>query len=214
MTKLARTTKDKQKNDYVDNKRFYEALIKYNEDLTEWIINCDSLKNKNDSRNLPNEPRIPEYIGKCIYLIANNLKRSFKFSGYSYNDEMVGDAIEDAIKRIKSFDPKKSNNPFAYFTQICYFAMVRRIKAEKKQSKLKNEIIKNTGILNDIIMNVQDQDDGDYTNNYINFLMENIDEEEKVIYNKQTTLQYQNKQKELKNFIETEEETIIENSLD
>lgn len=83
-------------------------------------------------------PRIPEYVGKCLMMIAERLSRKPNFSGYSYRDEMVSDAIENCIMYgVNNFDPAKTNNPFAYFTQIIKFAFFRRIEKESKQQYIK-----------------------------------------------------------------------------
>jgi hypothetical protein len=74
------------------------------------------------------QPRIPNYIGMCIYKIANLLAFSPNFINYTYRDEMISDGIETSIANIKSFDPDKYNNPFAYFTQIIYHAFIIRIQ--------------------------------------------------------------------------------------
>ena len=131
-------------------------------------------------------PRIPEYIGKCIYLIANGLSGYWQFSQYSYRDEMAADGIEDAILRIHSFNPERSKNAFAYFTQICYFAAVRRIKKEKRQKLVKSELVKNSGIVDSLSNNVQTGDDAEYSNQYLQFLLENVDNGPSVETSKET----------------------------
>ena len=153
-------------------------------------------------------PRIPEYIGKCIFLIAKGLSSYYKFSGYSYRDEMMADGLEDCILRIQSFDPAKSKNPFAYFTQIAYFAAVRRIKKEKKQKSIKSEMVKNSGIIESLGSNVQGGDDTEYSNQYLSFLLENVDqntmtEEEKKesLKMKKTTKAHQKRMKDKENAI-------------
>lgn len=242
-----------KKPNYVDNVKFYEALVAYRVKvdaakrahevaLKEWKKICRPILKKIRAENkplykqfledklyreqegewqrdilvhygLPTEPkyispRIPEYIGKCIYLIAMGLSSYYKFSGYSYRDEMAADGIEDAILRIQSFDPAKSKNPFAYFTQICYFAAVRRIKKEKKQKLVKSEMVKNSGIIDSLSNNVQGGDDAEYSNAYLSFLLENVDnntmtEEEKVEAQKmkKTTKAHQKKMKDKENII-------------
>ena len=82
-------------------------------------------------------PQVPEYIGKCILLIGTRLATKPNFSGYSYKEEMISDGIENCLMYIHNFDPEKSQNPFAYFTQIIWFAFLRRIQKEKKQTYIK-----------------------------------------------------------------------------
>ena len=86
-------------------------------------------------------PIVSNYIGECILKIANHLSYKANFINYSYRDEMVADGIETSLRYIDNFDPEKSSNPFAYFTQIIYFAFLRRLTKEKKQSYIKNKIL-------------------------------------------------------------------------
>jgi DNA-directed RNA polymerase specialized sigma24 family protein len=106
---------------YVNNKDLLEALIKYKEECREAEDAGDPL------------PRVPDYIGKCIYQIATRLATKPNFSGYSYKEDMISDGIENCLLYIGNFNPEKSQNPFAYFTQIIWYAFLRRIQKEKKQ---------------------------------------------------------------------------------
>ena len=110
---------------YVDNKEFLRAMI-------EWKEEC----NKADEI-LP----VTDYIGECFLKIANHLSYRPNFINYTYRDEMISDGIENCLQYVKNFNPEKSNNPFAYFTQIIYYAFLRRIAKEKKQSHIKNKMI-------------------------------------------------------------------------
>ena len=110
---------------YVDNKRFYEEMKLY-------ITLCNEAKSTNSEY-----PRIPNYIGECFYKIATKLANRPNFINYSYRDEMVGDGIENCIKYVKSFNPEKSINPFAYFTQIVWNSFIGRIGKEKKEQYVK-----------------------------------------------------------------------------
>lgn len=114
-------------NIYVNKEDFMIALTKYK-------ALCDE--------KFPEVPQVPEYIGSCIMLIAKNLARRPNFSGYSWRDEMIGDAIETCLKYVKSFDPSRGTSPFAYFSQVCWYSFIGRINAEKKQSKIKREIVR------------------------------------------------------------------------
>jgi hypothetical protein len=109
------------KNHYVNNADFLKSMIQYKKD-------CRRAK-----RAAEPKPKIPDYMGKCLMLIAENLSHKPNFISYSFRDEMICDAIENCIMYFDNFDPKKSKNPFAYFTQIIYFAFIRRIHKEKKQ---------------------------------------------------------------------------------
>lgn len=133
---------------YIDNKTFYEAIKKYRE----------SIKVAEEANNP--KPRVPNYIGECILLIANRLATKPNFVNYSYKDEMIADGIENCIMYIDNFDPEKSTNPFAYFTQIIYFAFLRRIQKEKKHLYIKHQVFKNS-MVSDEMFYMQDGDDFD-----------------------------------------------------
>tara|TARA_R100001377_G_scaffold67857_1_gene43152 strand:+ start:321 stop:872 length:552 start_codon:yes stop_codon:yes gene_type:complete len=114
---------------YVDNKEFLQAMI-------EWRVTYD-LAEKEERL----VPPVTNYIGECFLKIATHLAYRPNFINYTYRDEMVSDGIENCLQYVKNFNPEKSNNPFAYFTQIIYYAFLRRIAKEKKQSHVKNKII-------------------------------------------------------------------------
>lgn len=124
---------------YVDNKRLYTEMIKY---INEY--------NHAKAEGLP-PPRASNYIGECIWMIANRLSTNRNFIGYTYREEMIGDAIENCLRYIHNFDPDKSTNPFAYFTQIMYYAFLRRIDKEKKQSYIKYKSMENSIVMNTLV---------------------------------------------------------------
>jgi len=106
---------------YVNNADLLEALIAYKKE-------CREAEDAGDEK-----PRVPDYIGTCIYQIATRLATKPNFSGYSYKEDMISDGIENCLLYINNFNPEKSQNPFAYFTQIIWYAFLRRIQKEKKQ---------------------------------------------------------------------------------
>lgn len=128
---------------YVDNKKLYGEMIHF-------INECNAAEQAGDER-----PKIPEYIGECIFKIATRLATKPNFASYTYKDEMISDGIEVCIRYIHNFNPDKSNNPFAYFTQIIYFAFLQRIQKEKKQAYVKAKSFENSAIMNTLV------DDGD-----------------------------------------------------
>tara|TARA_B100000287_G_scaffold413086_1_gene444237 strand:+ start:1180 stop:1668 length:489 start_codon:yes stop_codon:yes gene_type:complete len=125
--------KRKRSEHYVNNKEFLAALIRYREDVEIAQI-----------RDLP-KPVIPRYIGECFLKIATHLSFKPNFVNYMFKDDMVCDGIENCVQYIHNFDPAKSKNPFAYFTQIIHYAFLRRIQKEKKQLEIKNKILERTG---------------------------------------------------------------------
>lgn len=166
---------------YLDNKKFLEAIKVHRAKVQE--AKAD---------NLP-APRIPDYIGRCILDISTNLARRPNFNGYTYKDEMIADGYEHCIRYFYNFDPEKSNNPFAYFTKIIYYAFLRRLETEKKQTKVKSSMIINSGLFNMLVA----QQEGDTTNydetlkellkDYIdNEVVEDSNTERQVVKYKQT----------------------------
>ena len=117
---------------YVNNKEFLEAMIA-------WREKCAEAKKK-DKEQHP----VTNYIGECFLKIATHLSYRPNFINYTYRDEMISDGIENCLQYVKNFNPEKSQNPFAYFTQIIYYAFLRRITKEKKQTHVRNKIIENT----------------------------------------------------------------------
>lgn len=96
--------------------------------------------NKAKREDLP-LPKVSEYIGECIVSIANKLANKPNFMNYPFREEMISDGIENCLQYLNNFNPRKSSNPFAYFTQIIYFAFVRRIQREKKHLYTKYRMI-------------------------------------------------------------------------
>lgn len=128
------------KNNYINNDDFLNALISYKESVI-----------KSKSENKP-KPKIPEYIGECFLKIAENLAKRPNFFAYTFKDEMISDAIENCLMYFENFDSEKSKNPFAYFTQISWYAFIRRISKERKQQYIKYKATENFGILDEYEM--------------------------------------------------------------
>lgn len=119
----------KPKVHYINNESFLLAMEEYQESVSRAKLD-----------GLP-KPIIPNYIGECVVKIAHHLAQKPNFMNYTYKEDMIADAIENCIKYIDNFDSEKSKNPFAYFTQITYYAFIRRIQKEKKQTLIKCKII-------------------------------------------------------------------------
>ena len=118
---------------YVNNKEFLIAISGYRNSVIE--------ARENDKPR----PRVPNYIGECFLKIATHLSYKPNFVNYMFREDMICDGIENCLQYIDNFDPEKSNNPFAYFTQIIYYAFLRRIQKEKKQMEIKNKILEKSG---------------------------------------------------------------------
>jgi hypothetical protein len=125
------------KNHYVKNEDFLNAL-------TEYRNACKDAKASGKD-----DPPIPNYIGECFLKIAEHLSRKPNFISYTFREEMISDGVENCLMYFRNFDPDKSKNPFAYFTQIIYFAFLRRIMKEKKQLYVKYKATQQWGILDE-----------------------------------------------------------------
>ena len=149
----------KQQEHYVNNKEFTAAVAEFNA----------SVKLAEEEGRTP--PQMSNYIGECIYKIATRLSTRPNFINYTYRDEMICDGIENCIQYIKNFNVEKSNNAFAYITQICYYAFLRRIQKEKKQVFIKQQMTA------DITAQTFDTIDGDttgMTNTNVEWMQENM----------------------------------------
>jgi hypothetical protein len=133
MITTAIMTKRKRSEHYVNNKEFLAALIKYREDKEIALL-----------QGKP-KPPIPRYIGECFLKIANHLSFKPNFVNYMFKEDMISDGIENCVQYIHNFNPEKSQNPFAYFTQIIHYAFLRRIQREKRQLEIKNKILERSG---------------------------------------------------------------------
>ena len=154
---------------YVDNKKFLQALIDYRKSVDE--ANVNGLE----------QPIVPNYIGECFIKIATHLSYKSNFINYTFKDDMISDGIENCLTAVAKFDPSKSANPFAYYTQVVYFAFIRRILKEKKQQVTKYKLIENMD-LESIIM--QEGEGGEINNQYLDYLrkqMDTIDIEKRIM---------------------------------
>lgn len=143
-------------NHYVNNADFLAALKEYKARVIEAEEAGDP------------KPQVTNYIGECILKIATHLSYKPNFINYTFRDEMISDGIENCLMYIDNFDPEKSSNPFAYFTQIIYYAFIRRIQKEKKQTLIKSKIVMDMPFE---AFEVQDHDeDGSFASSYIDFM--------------------------------------------
>ncbi len=180
---------------YVDNKKLFAEMKAY----------LDSVKEAEESG--ADKPRVPEYIGECLLKISTRLSTKPNFINYTYRDEMISDGIENCINYIGNFNPEKSDNPFAYFTQIIYYAFLRRIQREKKQLYIKHKSLERSLILDQLATQGDSGPDSGDQSAYVNLetpymidFVENFErkEEEKKLARK--------KKKGLENFVEEDKE--------
>lgn len=166
--------RNKKKNPhYVNNKEFLEAMVKFKE----------SVREAEDSGS--ERPVVPIYVADCIMKIATHLSYKPNFVNYTFRDEMICDGIENCLQYIDNFNPEKSSNPFAYFTQIVYFAFLRRIQKEKKYlyTKFKASehinVFQQTSDRQEHDKNIDFSDDikyNEWTQEYMSEFIENFEE--------------------------------------
>jgi len=132
---------------YVDNKEFLKAMVEFKEDCKVALDNEEE------------QPSVSNYIGECFLKIATHLSYRPNFINYTYRDDMISDGIENCLQYVSNFNSEKSSNPFAYFTQIIYYAFIRRIQKEKKQTHIRNKMIESRSYES---YNTMDGDDTSY----------------------------------------------------
>ena len=142
-------TKRRRSEHYVNNKEFLIAIVEYK-----------AMVRRAAEKGEP-KPRITNYLGECFLKIATHLSYKPNFVNYMFKDDMICDGIENCVRYIHNFDPEKSKNPFAYFTQIIYYAFLRRISQEKKQLEVKNKILEKTNF--DEVFDANDLDSSNYS---------------------------------------------------
>jgi len=141
--------KETTSSHYIDNKKFYDEMVKWKQEVT-------AAKKSNKPK-----PPVTPYIGQCFLDIATHLSYRPNFINYPYRDEMIGDGVENCLMYASNFDPVKSKNPFSYFTQIIYYAFLRRISREKKQMFIRYKMLESADNTGKVRKNLLDS--GDYT---------------------------------------------------
>lgn len=157
---------------YVDNKKFLQALIEYRQSVLEA-----------QEKGLE-KPIVSRYLGECFIKIATHLSYKANFINYTFKDDMISDGIENCLTAVEKFDPTRSSNPFAYYTQIIYFAFVRRIQKEKKQQATKYKMLENIDI--DQIVS-QSEDNEEIVNHLLEMVRKHsdqIDPDRKIVKGK------------------------------
>ena len=159
--------KPKDKPHYVNNKEFSLAVVDY----------CTKVKESKDKGE--KHPIVPDYIATCFLKICEGLSHKSNFVRYTYREEMVMDAVENCLKAIENYNIEtatRSGNPnaFAYFTQISWYAFLRRIAKEKKQQDVKAKLIATSG--SEMMLDTLVGDDAQYKNQMLEFLQRNVKE--------------------------------------
>ena len=178
---MARTSK-KKKEHYVNNKEFLQAMIGFRDSVM--------LAEKNGEER----PRVTPYIGECLMKIAVHLSHKPNFINYTFKEEMISDGIENCLQYIDNFNPEKSQNPFAYFTQIIYYAFLRRIQKEKKHLYTKYKLTDEVSVMG-LDRSSQEHDTDTYINSktsewsrdHVDVFSESFEESKRRKKNRNTT---------------------------
>jgi hypothetical protein len=171
--------------DYVNGKEMYDELVAYNSKYRESIVNNTEL------------PQVSAKLANCFIQISTRLSNSYNFVNYTYKEEMIGDAIEKCLKKAHCFDPTRSEQCFAYFTQTAWHAFLLRIKKEQKESSVKAKLIRHK-MSSEFVAHGADFDTDSGDNSFITFLQENdayVDyiEQSKTAVKQLTSLKHRNK---------------------
>jgi len=153
---------------YVNNKEFSQAVVDY----------CTVVKEAKEKESTL--PVVPNYIAQCFLKIAEGLSHKSNFIRYTYREEMVMDAVENCLKAIENYNIEaatRSGNPnaFAYFTQISWYAFLRRIAKEKKQQDIKLKYLSQSGIEQYVFGDVEDKAANNAVQVFVDQLKDRID---------------------------------------
>ena len=161
------TTK-KQGVHYVNNADFSNAVVEY-------------VKLVNEAKEAgKQQPVIPDYIAQCFLRIAEGLSHKHNFIRYTYREEMVMDAVENCLKAIYNYNIETATrtgkpNAFAYFTQITWYAFLRRISKEKKQQDIKMKYLSRASI-EDFVETMEGSEENSISvSHYVDVLRDRID---------------------------------------
>ena len=157
------------KEHYVNNKDFTAAVIEYTREV------------KKARKAGKPDPMVPNYVAECLLKMAEGLSHKSNFVRYTYREEMVMDAVENCLKALANYDgdaQTRSGNPnaFGYFTQISWYAFLRRIQKEKKQYDLKLRFIAESGLDEFMIDPDEDPEVAKIVRNFVDELRRRIDD--------------------------------------
>ena len=161
--------KPKDRPHYVNNAQFSQAVVDY-------VTIVREAKEKEEQL-----PIVPDYIASCFLKIAEGLSHKSNFVRYTYREEMVMDAVENCLKAIENYNLEAATrtgrpNAFAYFTQISWYAFLRRIQKEKKQQDIKMKYINQSGIENFLDNELGDAQSATVAQAFVDQLRIRIDE--------------------------------------
>jgi hypothetical protein len=161
--------KPQDKPHYVNNAQFSQAIVDY-------VVVLNEAKKTQEPL-----PKVPDYVAMCFLKICEGLSHKSNFVRYSYRDEMVMDAVENCLKAVENYDIEAATrtgkpNAFAYFTQISWYAFLRRIEREKKQQDIKMRYIEQSGIENFLDNELGDAQSANVAAAFVDSLRSKIDD--------------------------------------
>ena len=172
MSTQEKLTTNKKTAHYVDNEKFLDALLEHKRLVDE------------ANRLGIEKPIVSRYLGECFIKIATHLSYKGNFINYTFKDDMISDGIENCLTAVEKFDPEKSKNPFAYYTQIIFWAFLRRIQKEKKQQATKYKFLNNIDIDQLIAHSENDDEIVNHILEMVRRHADQIDEDRKTIKGK------------------------------
>jgi DNA-directed RNA polymerase specialized sigma24 family protein len=160
--------KPKEKPHYVNNADFSQAVVDY-------VTTVREAKENDTGR-----PVVTDYIARCFLKISEGLSHKANFVRYTYREEMVMDAVENCLKAIENYNIDKATrtgkpNAFAYFTQIAWYAFLRRIEKEKKQQDIKMKYLSESGLELVVAEEIDNDQASRQTQAFVDELRERID---------------------------------------
>ncbi len=151
--KGTKKTKKLSNTHYIDNELFLKKIIEYRRSVI--------LAKK---RKL-SIPPVNEELGEFFLRIAQKLSTCSCFCNYQFKEDMILDGVENSIRCINNFNitpQEKPRSPFAYFTQVTYWAFLRRIKRERRVLASKFKAYEHFFVTEEISQSSYERPDGDH----------------------------------------------------
>ena len=151
-----------------------------NADFSQAVVDYVTLVNEAKKSRTNNIPKVPDYVAECFLRIAEGLSHKSNFIRYTYREEMVMDGVENCLKAINNYNIEAATrtgkpNAFAYFTQIIWFAFLRRIAKEKKQQDVKLKYLTQSGLEEFLNNELGEENSQAVISSFVDTLKERID---------------------------------------
>jgi hypothetical protein len=90
--------------------------------------------------------RITENLGKMFIKLSERYAQRSNWRGYTYVEEMRGQAVLQLSQIGLQFDESKSENPFAYYTAAVTNSFTRVLNIEKKNQNIRDDMLESHGL--------------------------------------------------------------------